>query len=129
MSGPELDDRGLPPGLLLNEEWELSPRQTRDLLADASANALLIDCRTPEEHARARIEGAVLVPLHEMPEALDDLREHAGRTIVVHCHHGRRSLQGAAILRQGGFANVRSMAGGIDLWSIDIDPGVPRYTK
>ncbi len=129
MSGNGLDERGLPAGLLLNEDWEITPRQTRDLLADAGANAMLIDCRTREEHSLARIAGALLVPLHELAEALDDLHEHADRTIVVHCHHGRRSLQAAAILRQAGFGNVRSMAGGIDLWSIDIDSRVPRYDK
>lgn len=129
MSAGGLDARGLPAGLLLNEDWEITPRQTRELLADGKADVLLIDCRTAEEHARARIEGALLVPLHEMPEAIDDLREHAHRRIVVHCHHGRRSLQGAAILRAAGFADVRSMAGGIDLWSIDIDQSVPRYSK
>ncbi|MGD9691961.1 MAG: rhodanese-like domain-containing protein [Phycisphaerales bacterium] len=127
MSG--LDERGLPRGMLLNEDWEITPRETRALLADGARNALLLDCRTQEEFARARIEGALLVPLHEMGEAIEDLREHAERTIVVHCHHGRRSLQAAAILRRAGFTDVRSMAGGIDLWSIDIDPGVPRYTK
>ncbi len=127
MSG--LDDRGLPHGILLNEDWEITPRETRALLADASRNALLLDCRTQEEFARAHIEGAVLVPLHELGDSIDDLREHEARPIVVHCHHGRRSLQAAAILRGAGFANVRSMAGGIDLWSIDIDQSVPRYMK
>lgn len=129
MSREGLDERGLPKGLLLNEDWEITPRQTRELLADPSSDAVLIDCRTVEEHQRARIEGAVLVPLHEMRDRVDDLLEHADRTVIVHCHHGRRSLQGAAILRQAGFRDARSMAGGIDLWSIDIDPGVPRYTK
>jgi rhodanese-related sulfurtransferase len=60
----------------------------------------------------------------------DEIEEAAGgkdKEIIVQCHHGRRSMQVAATLRGLGFTNVKSMAGGIDLWSIDIDPQVPRY--
>ena len=127
MSKIALDDRGLPPGYPLNTEWEITPRETKRLLDDPTSGVVLIDCRRPDEHAAARIEGAILAPLHELGSRLNDLLAHADKRVIVHCHHGRRSLQATQTLRANGFDDVRSMAGGIDLWSIDIDPRVPRY--
>ncbi len=127
MAPPPLDDRGLPPGYPLNTEWEVTPREARAMLADPASGAVLIDCRRPDEHAAARIDGSILAPLQELGARLDELLAHADKTVIVHCHHGRRSMQATQFLRANGFENVRSMAGGIDLWSIDIDPGVPRY--
>ena len=88
-------------------------------------NLLLLDVREPREAEIARIEGARLIPLRELPLRLSELPGHA--EIVTHCHHGQRSLQAVEILRGAGFGNVRSLAGGIDAWSREIDPGVPRY--
>lgn len=105
---------------------ELTPRQVADLRRD-DPTAVLLDCRLPQEHAIARLGGAVLVPMHEMPDHLESLRQYAGRRIVVYCHRGVRSRQAAAWLRERGFAGACSMAGGIERWSIDIDPTVPRY--
>lgn len=96
-------------------------------LMDGGADFLLLDVRRPEEHATARIEGAKLVPLSDLPRALAELEQYAGRPIVAHCHHGVRSLQAAAWLRAQGLQNAQSMAGGIDEWSLKIDPRVPRY--
>lgn len=123
MSG--LDDRGLPPGYPFRSELETTPRQTRDGLANGTV--FLIDCRTPDEHRAARIEGATLIPLDQIPGRAEDLAEQAGtRTIVIHCHMGGRSMKAALFLRSQGVAAV-SMAGGIDLWSVDIDNRIPRY--
>jgi len=85
----------------------------------------LLDVRTPEEHKTARIEGARLAT-----EAL--AREVVARwpkdtPIVVHCHLGERSVEAAFFLMGQGFTNVRSLAGGIDAWSAQADPTVPRY--
>lgn len=121
-----LDPQGLPPGYVFREDWEVTPRQVKALL-DAGEDFLLIDCRTPQEHAAARIDGADLVPLNEVPARLPDLEAHADRKVVALCHHGSRSLRLTAFLREQGFEDVKSMAGGIDLWSQDIDPTVPRY--
>ena len=98
--------------------------------ADGERAFLLLDCRRPEEFQAARIEGAVLIPLQELERRADELEGDEGgkdRPIIVHCHHGQRSLRAAAMLRAMGFANVKSMAGGIDLWSQDVDRGVARY--
>lgn len=111
-----------PPG------WEISPQEVSTLLAE-DRDFLLLDCRTPDEHELACIQGDQLVPMLDLDihlPALDNLKD---RAIVVYCHTGRRSLTVTAVLRDKGFGNVRSMAGGIDRWSLEIDPNVPRYEK
>lgn len=120
------DSDGLPGGRACDPEMEVSPRQTREML-DAGEDFLLLDCRTPGEWETARIAGATLVPLQELADRVGELREHEDREIVVYCHHGRRSLVAAGLLRREGFDRARSMAGGIDGWSAAIDSGVPRY--
>ena len=121
-----LDKRGLPEGYAFREGWEVTPREVRRML-EAGEPFTFIDCRTPREYEAARIEGAKLVPLQALGERLEELEKHKGEKVVVHCHLGGRSLQMAAILRQQGFEDVTSMAGGIDLWSRDVDADVPRY--
>lgn len=113
----------------LNAEWECSPRQAHAMLQSVEAGVVLVDCRTEEEWDQARIEGAILIPLAELHERAEELRHFEGRPIVVYCHHGRRSLRATAILRDSGFPTAISMAGGIDRWSVEIDPSVPRYSK
>lgn len=93
----------------------------------AGDDFLLIDCREPEEHAAASVAAARLLPMGEVPAKVDTLNEHRDKPIVVMCHHGMRSAQVAAWLRGQGFSAAQSMAGGIDRWSLEIDPSVPRY--
>jgi rhodanese-related sulfurtransferase len=88
---------------------------------------LLLDCREPDEHAIVRIEGALLIPMRTIPERLRELEPHREARIVVHCHHGVRSLRVARFLRERGFAGAQSMTGGIEAWSLEIDPAMPRY--
>ena len=88
---------------------------------------LLLDCRTPEEHATARIEGARLLPMQELAARVAELEAWRGKPIIVHCHHGVRSLRVTHWLREQGFTLAQSMRGGIDAWSTDVDPTVPRY--
>jgi adenylyltransferase/sulfurtransferase len=88
----------------------------------------LIDVREPHEHATARIEGAELIPMNTVPQRLqylDGLADDA--PLVVFCHHGMRSLMVVNWLREHGVANCTSLAGGIDQWSREADPAVPRY--
>jgi rhodanese-related sulfurtransferase len=126
MTLPRLDDRGLPPGYALHPELEVSPREVKRLL-DSGEPMLLIDCRTTQEREIARIEGTLHVPMQDLSRHLDSLRPHEETPIVIHCHHGGRSLKMAVALRQAGFSDVRSMAGGIGLWSADIDRSIPSY--
>ena len=86
---------------------------------------LLLDVREPSEADIARIAGARLIPLRELPRRLGELPVRG--EIVTHCHHGQRSLKAREILKGAGFANVRSLAGGIDAWAREVDPAVPRY--
>lgn len=110
-----------------NAEWECSVEEVKQALASGKP-MLLIDVREPDEHRICRIDGAVLIPLGQLPQKAEEIRElAAGRPVVAHCHHGGRSLSAAAVLRESGIAGVKSMAGGIDEWSLRIDPAVPRY--
>jgi rhodanese-related sulfurtransferase len=95
---------------------------------DAGEKLTLIDVREPFEHQVAQIEGAELIPMQTVPEQLAGLQEKAGEApLIVFCHHGVRSLNVVNWLRRQGVENSWSMAGGIDVWSLAIDPAVPRY--
>ena len=104
---------------------EISPASVSEMLKQG-APVRLIDVREPNEYALCRIEGALLIPMRTVPEHLQELDDD-GPLIVVFCHHGVRSLSVVDWLRRQGLENCQSMAGGIDLWSIQIDPAVPRY--
>ncbi len=119
-----LDDNGLPQGYPFRAELEITPRCAHALLE--RGEVLLLDCRRADEHERARIEGSVLIPMHEIAERTEELGAR-DRPIIVYCHHGVRSLYVTLALRRSGFTDARSLAGGIDVWSRDIDPCVPRY--
>lgn len=86
----------------------------------------LIDCRESWEHEMVAIEGATLIPMNDTPERLSEYRAIES-PCVVYCHHGVRSMNVVGWLRQQGVENVRSLAGGIDAWSLEIDPELPRY--
>jgi adenylyltransferase/sulfurtransferase len=88
---------------------------------------LLLDVREPSEHARAKIEGAKLVPLGQLEARLAELDGWRSKRVVIHCHHGGRSARACALLRGHGFQRVENLAGGIDAWSVSVDPSVPRY--
>ena len=94
---------------------------------DEKADFLLLDCREAEEFATARIEGSVLIPMSGITERVQELEAWRNKPIVVHCHHGGRSLRVTMWLRSQGFTDVLNLTGGIDEWSQQIDPTVPRY--
>lgn len=124
-----LDDRGLPPGRSFNPELEITPREVRDRLESDPGGLVLIDCRQPDEHKFCALDapGEILLPMHQTAARLAELEQHKSTPVVVYCHTGRRSLWVTRFLRDAGFRDVKSLAGGIDLWSVDIDPNVPRY--
>lgn len=94
---------------------------------DAGENFVLLDCREQEEYDLVAIDAARLLPMSELQERHTELAEHQDDSIVVHCHHGGRSLQVANWLRQQGYDKAQSMAGGIDVWAQEIEPGMTRY--
>ena len=97
--------------------------------AARAAPLVLLDVREPWEVALAAIEvpGATtrFVPMREIPARLGEL--DPAQPVVCICHHGARSAQVVAFLERMGFASAYNLAGGIDAWSRDVDPGVARY--
>ena len=111
----------------INPEWEVHPAQVRESL-EKIADLLLLDIRRPDEFAKAHLEGATFIPMNELQTRLEpELSAYKSRPVVVFCHHGSRSLRATAFLRHHGFTNVHSLAGGIDAYSLLIDPSIPRY--
>lgn len=106
---------------------EVTPREVRTRM-NAGEPLRLIDVREPFEHAITRIEGAELIPMRSVPARLQNLASEAREaTLILICHHGVRSLDVAYWLREQGVTACQSMAGGIERWSLDVDPSVPRY--
>jgi sulfur-carrier protein adenylyltransferase/sulfurtransferase len=122
----KLDERGMPEGYELSQ-LEIAPREVRDKLA-GKLDFDLIDCRRPDEWELTHIDGARLIPLQQLAAKFEsELAGKESREIVVYCKMGGRSLQFVQMLKQAGFTNVRSMAGGIILWNTDINPAGPKY--
>lgn len=87
----------------------------------------LVDVRQPWEHEIVHLHNDVLVPLDQLPDRADEIVPPDGALVVAYCHHGVRSLSAAALLERMGHARVASLQGGIDAWSQQIDPSLPRY--
>ena len=94
---------------------------------DSGEEFLLLDCREQNEYELVHLENSSLMPMSEIVDRFQELTEYQAKPVVVYCHHGGRSLQVTQYLRQQGFTDVLSMAGGIDRWSQEIDPTLPRY--
>lgn len=88
---------------------------------------VILDCRTPGEWEVAHLQGAKHIPMNELPTRVGELEPHRQQRVVVHCHHGGRSLRVVQWLRQHGFSQAQNMTGGIDAWAAEIDPTLARY--
>lgn len=104
--------------------FEIDVHQLRSWL-DQGRKLVVLDVREPDEHQICRLDGSTLIPLRELPQRLEDLDRET--LTVVHCHHGPRSSHAVTFLRQQGFARATNLGGGIDAWSLYVDPEVPRY--
>ena len=108
---------------------QISVRELADWLAAASRNErskpLMVDVREPWEVDICRIEGALTLPMAAVPSRLQELDPDA-ETVVI-CHHGVRSFQVALFLERNGFSSVLNLTGGIDAWSREVDPSMPKY--
>jgi rhodanese-related sulfurtransferase len=114
-------------GVMPAPPLEVDPQEVKRRL-DSGEKLHLIDVREPHEFAQAKIEGAILVPMRSVPGELQDLEARSDEgTLIVYCHHGVRSLNVVNWLREQGISTCQSMAGGIDAWSLRVDPAVPRY--
>ncbi|PXA03267.1 hypothetical protein DDZ13_12640 [Coraliomargarita sinensis] len=94
-------------------------------LRDTDPKVTFLDVREDSELAICRIEGALHIPMGEIPERADSLPKD--ETMVVFCHHGMRSANVQQYLEAKGFKKVLNLAGGIHSWSLEVDPGTPRY--
>jgi adenylyltransferase/sulfurtransferase len=105
-------------------EGVIDPVEVKQKL-DRGDEFTLIDVREPHEYEIARIPGARLIPLGQLPNRLNELDTDAD--IIAHCKSGGRSQRAVDLLKQNGFKRVRNMVGGITAWSDKVDPSVPKY--
>jgi len=103
---------------------EILPSELKARL-EQGEKLVLVDVREPWEHEICKIESARLVPLGSLAASLPYLPDVD--ELICYCHHGVRSLDAAAWLRLQGFEKAKSLAGGIERWSTEVDPTVPRY--
>jgi rhodanese-related sulfurtransferase len=103
---------------------EISPQEAAEALA-RGRGVLLVDVREPWEHEICRIAGAKLIPMGTIPAHLQEL--DTDDQVICYCHHGMRSMDVAVWLRGQGVRGARSLAGGIERWSAEMDLAVPRY--
>lgn len=103
---------------------EISVSETKQLLANPD-QVELIDVREPVERDLCSIPGSTHIPMRQIPEQLTTLPKD--RHLLIHCHHGGRSLRVTQFLRAQGFTRVSNVAGGIDAWAEQIDPTLKRY--
>jgi molybdopterin/thiamine biosynthesis adenylyltransferase/rhodanese-related sulfurtransferase len=94
---------------------------------DDKGDFFFLDVRESFETQIAKIEGAVLIPVGQIEDRMAELEGFRDKEIVAHCHHGGRSRKALEILKSKGFKKLVNVAGGIDDWSIKIDPSVARY--
>lgn len=102
---------------------EIAPSKVKQWL-DEDKDFLLLDVRRDDEREISTL-GGLHIPLHELEARFEEIPREK-RTLVVYCHHGVRSLYATQFLKMHGF-DALSLRGGIDLWSIEIDPTIPRY--
>jgi rhodanese-related sulfurtransferase len=104
----------------------MTPQELRTRLASPTPPHLL-DVRQPEEHAFVALPDSTLIPLGELLARAEEIDDWQNDEVVVYCHHGIRSAQAVAQLKALGFSNVHNLAGGIDRWTDEVDPTLPRY--
>lgn len=105
---------------------EISVREVKAML-DSGVPFRLIDVRDPDEFAICRLEGAELIPLATLPGQVAGRFPDKAQKILCLCHHGMRSHRAACQMKELGYTDVHSIRGGIEAWSREIDPSVPKY--
>jgi rhodanese-related sulfurtransferase len=93
----------------------------------AGGQFVLVDCREQDEFDLVHIAGARLIPMSQLADRVGELAPYRDWDLAVHCHHGGRSLRVVHWLREQGFAQAQSLAGGIDRWAEEIEPTLTRY--
>jgi rhodanese-related sulfurtransferase len=106
------------------DDMQISVKEVNERIA-CGEKLLLVDVREQWEYDLCKLPGARLIPLGALPANLTTLLD--AENVICYCHHGMRSLDAAVWLRQQGVESAKSMAGGIERWSVEVDPNVPRY--
>ncbi|MBZ5540317.1 MAG: rhodanese [Acidobacteriia bacterium] len=106
------------------DDLQITPKEVQERL-ERGEKLVLVDVREQWEYDLCRIAGAKLIPLKTLPANAGALEE--AEEVICYCHHGIRSLDAAAWLRGQGIAGAKSLAGGIERWSREVDASVPRY--
>lgn len=106
------------------DDLQIMPLQVKQQL-DRGEKMILVDVREPWEYQLCKIAGALLIPMGSIPANLQAL--DTGEDVICYCHHGMRSLDVAVWLRGQGIENAKSLNGGIERWSLEVDPSVTRY--
>jgi len=104
---------------------EVDPTDVARKLKSTPERVLLLDVREPFERELAVIEPSVHIPMGEVPSRADEIPRD--RELIVYCHGGTRSMMVAGFLEGLGFTSIANLSGGIDAWSVKVDPSVPRY--
>jgi adenylyltransferase/sulfurtransferase len=104
---------------------EVSVQDMKSAMDEANSDVAFLDVREYDEVEIARIDGVPLIPLGELPQRFTELDPN--QTIYIHCKMGGRSLKAVELLKNQGFKYCKSVAGGINAWSDEIDSSVPRY--
>ena len=107
-----------------SDTYTIAPSQLHEMISEGKP-FILLDVREKWEYEIVHIEGAMLIPLGELPRRCREITP--GVEVVVYCHWGMRSLDAAFLLQQLGFKSVKSLVGGIDRWAQEIDTQIPRY--
>ena len=104
---------------------EKNAQDVKDLIDSAKKKPLILDVREQWEYDICHIENSVHIPMGKITSMADDLK--SDEIIIVVCHHGIRSRMVAKYLMAKGFKDVINLTGGIDAWSSDVDPAMPKY--
>ena len=106
------------------EQWEITVEELKTLL-ETKKPVRIVDVREPHEYDICHLDGAKLVPLSQFMQRIGEL--DSAEELVLHCHHGMRSMKALELLRSAGFRKIKSLHGGIDAWAEKVDPSMPRY--
>jgi len=104
---------------------QLSATEVAEKLKRDPRAIVLLDVREPFERDLAVIEPSIHIPMGEVPERLEEIPKD--RELIVYCHSGSRSMMVAGYLAGRGWKSVANLSGGIDAWSVEVDPTIPRY--
>ncbi|MGI0132736.1 MAG: rhodanese-like domain-containing protein [Thermoplasmata archaeon] len=104
---------------------EITPREAAERIVERPESIVLLDVREDIERATATIDGSIHIPMGQIPGRIHEIPRD--RDLIVYCHHGSRSMMVAEYLEGEGFDRVLNLTGGIDAWSVRVDPKVPRY--